>query len=155
MPQSTLRTKWSDSFMYARRLRDAFTSVNSMMTELFADTVITIPIPAHASKTIYNVLIARRAYTVTDVSYVPDVAQGGALTATVVKATGTSAPAANTTPLHTGTVNLNGTAHTVQQLTLTGTAADLSLAAGNRIGVVLSGALTTGSGLLVIRLTKA
>lgn len=155
MAKSTLRTRWSYSmFNLPKALKDAFTAINTMMTELYSDTVVEISIPAHASKTVYNVFIARQAYVITDVSYVPDVAQGAALTATVVKATGTATPSAGTTPLHSGTVNLNGTAHTVQQATLTTTTADLTLAAGNRIGVVLSGAMSTGSGLLVIRMSK-
>jgi hypothetical protein len=52
-------------------------------------------------------------------------------------------------------MNLNAAAHTVQTLTLTSTTADLSLAAGDRIALVLSGALSTGSANVSIRLGKA
>lgn len=130
-------------------------SINSMMTELYADTVITIPINLHASKTIHNLFVARRGYTVTSIDYTPDVVQGSAITATVVKAIGTATPASGTTPMHAaGTINTNATVHTVQAMTLTATAADLVLAAGNRIALVLSGAMTAGSGVVTIRMRK-
>lgn len=136
-------------------LKEQGEHLNTMFTELFTDTPIVVTIPLHASKTVYNVFYARRGYTVTGISYTPDIAQGGALTATVVKATGTATPAAATTPMHiAAAINLNGTAHTVQNITLTETAADLVLASGNRIGLVLSGAMTVGSGLLEIRMSK-
>lgn len=130
-------------------------SINSMMTELYADTIITVPINLHASKTIHNLFVARQGYRVTSIDYTPDVVQGSAITATVVKAVGTATPASATTPMHAaGTINTNTTVHTVQSMTLTATAADLVLAAGNRIALVLSGALTAGSGVVTIRMTK-
>lgn len=63
------------------------------------------------------------------------------LTATVKKSTGTQTVAAGTA-LHTGTINLKGTANTVQNLTLSTTEATINLAAGNRIGVEFSAAGT-------------
>lgn len=139
-----------------KTLFDQFTYLNTMFTELFADTVITYYVPTHASRTVYNIFTARRGYTVTSIDYVPDVAQGGALTACVCKVSGTAAPSSGTTKMQSSStgINLNGTANTVQSITLTATAADLVLAAGNRIGIQLSGALDTGSGLLTIRMTK-
>jgi len=130
-----------------------FTYLNTMMTELFADTVVTVPISLHASKTVYNVFYAKRGYTVTSIDWVSDIAQ--AITGTVVKASGTATPASGTTPMHTAAaVVINTTAHTVLAITLTATTANLVLAAGDRIGFVLSGALTTGSGTLIIRMKK-
>lgn len=109
----------------------------------------------HASKVIYNILVAREAYRVLSIDYTPDIAQGGALTATAVKATGTATPASATTPLHTaGAIDLNAAAHTKQSIALSATAADLVLAAGDRIGVVLSGAMTVGSGNISIKLKR-
>jgi len=106
----------------------------------------------HASKVIYNILLAREALRVLSMDYTPDIAQGGALTATIVKATGTATPASATTPMHiAGAIDLNGAAHTRQSIALTATPADLVLAAGDRIGVVLSGAMTVGSGNVSIR----
>lgn len=132
-----------------------FVKLNTMLTELFTNYTVEYYIPTHASRTVYNVFIAKRGYTIISVDYVPDVAQGATLTATVVKAVSTATPASGTTPISSsGGVNLNGTAHTVQNVTLTSTSADLVLASGNRIGVVLSGALSTGAGLLVINMKK-
>lgn len=117
------------------------------------EEVISVNIGLHATKTVYNVFVARRACRVLSIDYVPDIAQGGALTATVVKATGTATPASGTTPMcAAGAIDLNATAHTVQAITLTATTADLALAAGERIGFVESGAMTVGSGCLSIRL---
>lgn len=109
-------------------------------------------ISLHASKVTFNLFVAREAVEVVNIDYVPDIAQGGALTATVVKCTGTATPASATTPMHTANgINLNATAHTVQPITLSVTTADLRLAVGERIGLVLSGAMTVGSGHISIR----
>ena len=116
---------------------------------------ITIPISLHASKVTYNLFVAREAWQVINIDYTPDIAQGGALTATVVKAVTTATPASATTPMHTANgIDLNGTAHTVQPITLSSTTADLQLATGNRIGLVLSGAMTVGSGNVTIRMKR-
>jgi hypothetical protein len=157
MAQSTLST---DTFKYPVTLKQflnrIFTSVNSMYTELFGDKTVEYLIPLHASKTIYNVFTARRGYRVTSIDYVVDTAQGGALTACVVKATGTATPSTGTTPMQSSTtgINLNGTAHTVQSIALSATAGNLGIVAGQRIALVLSGAMTTGSGNLTIRMTR-
>lgn len=117
-----------------------------------AEILVSVGIPLHASKVIHNLFVARDAWQVTHIDYTPDIAQGGALTATVVKAVGTDTPASATTPMHTAAgINLNATAHTVQPITLSVTIADLQLAAGNRIAIVLSGAMTVGSGLVTVR----
>lgn len=116
---------------------------------------VSVPIGLHATKTVFNLFTAREALQVLNIDYTPDIAQGGALTATVVKATGTATPASATTPMHAAAaINLNGTAHTVQPMTLTSTAADLLLAAGERIGFVESGAMTVGSGVVTIRMKR-
>lgn len=153
--QLTLKTAWERLHIYPllKHMRTQFGYLNTMLTELFADTVIVFPVTLHASKTVHNIFIAKRGYTITEISWVGDIAQ--AITGTVVKASGTATPASGTTPMHTaGGVVCNTTAHTVLNITLTSTAADLVLASGDRIGLVLSGALTTGSGLLMIRMRK-
>ena len=156
--QTTLKTRGWLRQQYPQVLEflyQQFTYLNTMLTELFTDHTVTYYIPTHASRTVYNVFTATRGFTVVGAYYVPDVAQGSAVTATVVKATGTATPASGTTPITTaGNVNMNGTAHTVQTLTLSSTPADLVLAATNRIGVVLSGALSTGAGHLTLRLKR-
>ena len=153
MAQTTLQTAWINRPIRTllAQLVAAFTALNSMFTELFADRVVTIPIGLHASKTVYNVFYAKRGYTVTSIDWVSDIAQ--AITGTVVLASGTAAPAAATTPMHTANgVVINTTAHTVLPITITG---NTVLAAGDRIGLVLNAALTTGSGLLTIRMTRS
>lgn len=165
MPYTPLKVRFENLQVHAwtRPLRSNFAALNAMLTELFAGTgtggsaelVITIPVTPHATQLVYNGFIARRAYTVLSVDAVVSLAQGGAVTATVVKATGTAAPVAATTPLHTGTANLNAAAHTVQALAISGTPGNLALAIGDRIGLVLSAALTTGIANVTIRLAKA
>lgn len=103
-------------------------------------TLADITISLSATKVIYNLFVARDAWQVTHIDYTPDVSQGGALTATVVKAITTATPASATTPMHAAGA-----------ITLTATTADLQLAAGNRIGLVLSGAMTVGSGKITVR----
>lgn len=105
---------------------------------------VNVPIMPHASITTRNIYTAPEPMQVLALSAAPDLVQGGALTGTLSKATGTAAPAAATTPLHTGTIDFNAAANTVQPLTLTATGADLLLAAGDRIGLITSAALSTG-----------
>lgn len=104
-----------------------------------------------ATVTEYDLMIAKRAITVVSIDCVPSTLQGGALTATVCKVTGTAAPANGTTPMHTANaINLNANAYTVQSITLTSTVADLTLAAGERIGIDYSAAYTAGHAALTI-----
>lgn len=118
-----------------------------------ADYAITVPITLHASATEQNLFTARESVQVVGIDVVVDVAKGGALTGTICKATGTSAPAFGTTPMHTAdAIDFNAAANTVQQITLTSTAADLKLVAGERIGLDLSAALTAGRAAVTIRL---
>lgn len=106
-----------------------------------------------ATVTEYDLFIAPRALQVVGISVVPSTLQGGALTATVVKATGTATPVKTTTPMHTAdAINLNTGAYTVQNITLTSTTADLVLAAGDRIGIDFSAAYTAGHAALTISL---
>lgn len=104
-----------------------------------------------ATVTEYDLMVVKRALQVVSIDCVPSTLQGGALTATVVKASGTSAPANGTTPLHTANaINLNTGAYTNQSITLTATTADLIFAAGDRIGIDFSAAYTTGHAALTV-----
>lgn len=104
---------------------------------------ITFRVSLHASTVIYNIFNADRAYTVLSMSYTTNVAQ--AITATLVKSTVNATPASATTPLHiAGAIDANTTVHNGTIITPTVTGGDLVLAATNKIGLVLSGALTTG-----------
>jgi len=120
-----------------------------------ADFTITVPILPHASLTEQNLFVAREALQVLSIDVVPDLVQGGTLTGTIVKASGTATPVNSTTPMHAAAgINFNATAHTVQPITLTATVADLNLAAGDRIALDLSAALTTGRAVATIRLRR-
>jgi|GEM_PF-3161855 len=77
---------------------------------------------------------------------------GGAVTATVFKAPSGTAIASGTA-LHTGTFNLKGTVSTNQTLTLSTTSADLDIAAGDTVGVILTGTLTVATGGITISFT--
>ena len=104
-----------------------------------------------ATITEYDLMVAPRALKVVSIKVVPSTLQGGALTGTIVKATGTATPANGTTPMHTANaINFNSGAYTVQSITLTSTVADLALVAGERIGLDLSAAMTAGKGAITI-----
>ena len=144
-----------EMFENAVKIRTAFDQADANFTELYAGHVHQVSIALHATKTLYNLLIAKFALAVVSMDYTPDIAQGGALTATLVKAAAGATPASGTTPLHiAAAINLNGTAHIIQAITPTLTVADLAIPAGGKIGLVLSGAMTVGSGLLTIRYTR-
>lgn len=99
----------------------------------------------------YDLAVCKRAFKVVSIDIVPSTLQGGALTATICKATGTSAPANGTTPLHAANaINLNTGAYTNQSITLTATTADLVFAAGDRLGIDFSAAYSTGHAALTI-----
>lgn len=99
----------------------------------------------------YDLAVCKRAFKVVSIDIVPSTLQGGALTATICKATGTSAPANGTTPLHTANaINLNTGAYTNQSITLTATTANLVFAAGDRLGIDYSAAYSAGHAALTI-----
>lgn len=78
----------------------------------------------------------------------------GAVTATVRKVPSGTAITSGTA-LHSGTFNLKGTADTNQTLTLSTTATDLILAAGDAIALDFSGVLTSATGVININVVPA
>lgn len=105
------------------------------------------------------VFVADRPYTVVSIKEVHSVAgnDGGTVTADVRKVTDVSAPgaAAGSTvkEFMSAALNLKSTANTTVTGTLSGTASDLDLATGDKIGVNFIGTLTTlAGGVLVIEL---
>lgn len=74
---------------------------------------------------------------------------GGAVTAVVRKVPSGTAIASGTA-LHSGTFNLKGTAVTQQALTVSTTAADLLLAAGDSLAVDFTGVLTSATGNITV-----
>lgn len=102
-----------------------------------------------------TIFIADRDYRVTKILYTPDVvgSDGSAVTGTVVKVAATATPVDSTTPMMTAdAINLKATVHTVQDITLSTTRADLKIANGDKIGFDLDGTLTAVDGLLQIYL---
>lgn len=93
------------------------------------------------------IFIATEALQVVAVREVHGVASVSG-TLNVEKLTSTTAPESGTAIL-TGTINLAATANTVNTGALSGTVATLQLAAGNRLGIVLAGTLTSLVGCMV------
>lgn len=97
--------------------------------------------------------VASRAYRVKSIRTRVEVAgtDGGAVTAVINKAASGTAITAGTI-LHTGTIDLKGTAATNQTITLTATTADLEIAAGTCIGIDFTGTLTSATGCVTVTL---
>lgn len=97
--------------------------------------------------------VADRAYKVKSIKVRPRVvgSDAGAVTAEVRKAASGTAPSAGTI-LHTGTANLKATVDTDQTLTLTATAADLLLAAGDALCLDPTGTTTAATGVVSVAL---
>lgn len=107
--------------------------------------VVPFAIEPHASLLTRTLFYAQTdGWTVTGLVVVMDLVDDTAITASICKVTGNNVAVAATTPLHTGTFNMQTTAGTPQVATLTSTGADLVLAATNKIGIVFSGALDVG-----------
>jgi hypothetical protein len=98
-------------------------------------------------------LIADAAMELVGVQEIHSVAGGSGATLTVEKLTGTTAPGSGTAL--TGAADLTGTANTMQTISLTGTAAQVLFAKGDRAGVRLAGTLTSlqGAFILIFRRT--
>ena len=104
-----------------------------------------------------TIFVADEDYRVTKILYTPDVvgSNGSAVTCTVVKAAATATPVDSTTPMMTAdAIDLKGTAHTVQNITLTTTKADLKLASGDKIGFDSDGTLTAVDGIIQVYLKR-
>jgi hypothetical protein len=97
--------------------------------------------------------VAGRAYRVKSITARVRVAgsDGGAVTAEIRKAGSTVAPASGTI-LHSGSINLKGTADTNQSITLVTTASTLALAAGDALVIDFTGTLTAAVGVVTVLL---
>jgi hypothetical protein len=78
----------------------------------------------------------------------------GDVTLQVERLQGTEAPGGNGDALMATTVNLKGTNNTLQSPALTATTANLQLAAGDRLGVDISGTTTSVAGVVVTVLLR-
>lgn len=105
-----------------------------------------------ATITEYDIFTCIDAFEVVAMRVVPSTLQGGAATATLVKASGTATPVKTTTPLHIAdAIDLNAGAYTVQTITPTVTGADLIFAAGDRLSIDFSTAITVGKASVTIK----
>lgn len=131
-------------------LGEAASSFTGVKTD---DTVTHASFVYAATSTDDVVFIATRAMRVKAIRVRPYVAgtDAGAVTVTVRKVPSGTAIASGTA-LHTGPGNLKGTADTVQSLTLSATAADLELAAGDAIAIDFTGVLTSARGVITVGL---
>lgn len=97
----------------------------------------------------------KRRMIVHRIEGVVDTTSSNAVTATVYAAASGTALGSGTA-LHSGTFNLQGTAATNQNLTLATATGALDLAAGTRIGMVISGAPgAAGVGCITVTLAPA
>lgn len=104
--------------------------------------------------TLGGILLARRM-VVKSIQGLPEVVASNAVTITVYKAPSGTAIASGTA-LHSGTFNMQGTAATNQTLTLSTTSGVVDVAAGTRIGAVISGVPgAAGAGCITVTLAPA
>ena len=92
-----------------------------------------------------NTIVARVTVAGTD---------AGAVTAILRKVPNGTAIASGTA-LHSGTVNLKGTADTNQSMTISTTAADMILSAGDALALDLTGVLTLATGVVSVGMSPA
>lgn len=118
---------------------------------------IVITVPVSATSVDGTIFIANDAWVITKIEEVHSVlgTDGSAVTAQVMKCTGTQAPSAGTA-MTTGTFDLKGTVETVQSGTLSTTPTHYTLADGNRIAVDYTGTLTSlAGGVITIHMKRA
>lgn len=110
---------------------------------------------ANASILTLGGAVMNRRMVVKAIHGVPDATTTNAVTVTVYKAPSGTAIASGTA-LHSGTYNCQGTAATNQSLTLSATSGVVDVAAGSRIGAVISGAPgAAGAGMITVTLAPA
>lgn len=118
---------------------------------------VTIPYNATANASILTLgdCVMSRRVIVKAITGLPNVTTSNAVTITVYKAASGTAIASGTA-LHSGTFNCQGTANTNQSLTLSTTSSVVDVAAGTRIGAVISGAPgAAGAGSITVWLAPA
>lgn len=101
-----------------------------------------------------HVFIADRAYVVVSAKEIHSTAGGSSAAVQVRKCTGTTAPASGTA-IAQATFDLTATVNTTQTATLSATAADYTLAAGDKLAFDFSGTLTSLVGAVTIVLRAA
>lgn len=117
-------------------------------------TVVTLTLPEATDNVDQPFFIADRAYKVVSVKEVHGTAGGAGATVAVKKCTGTQA-AASGTAIATAVFDLTATANTVVTGTLSATAADYTLAAGDRLAGDFSGTISPLAGLNITVVLRA
>lgn len=131
---------------------DASMGLQGTDLDVGAFIYVNIPYNTTSPLTLSSAVLPRRCI-VQSIQFVPDATSTNAVTFTAYKAPSGTALGSGTA-LHSGTGSLQATVNTNASLTLTSTAIDV--AAGNRIGIVISGALgAAGSGVVTIALNPA
>lgn len=120
----------------------------------FPDGYVRIPVPLTASSVDSNVFIADRAYVIVQIEEVHSVVGGASAAVQVRKCSGTTAPASGTAVAQ-ATFDLTATINTTQTATLSATAADYTLADGDRLAIDVGGTLTGLVGVVTIVLRAA
>ena len=124
------------------------------VSSIIVDQVVTFNYDILGLKTDNVLYIANCPMEVVEVVGMPVVAgTGGAATAVVKKASGTTATASGTA-VHSSSVDLVGTPYTAQTMTLSATKSVRELASGDRLGVDITGTLTSAEGFIQIRLKR-
>ena len=119
--------------------------------------VLTFPYNATAQASILTLgpAVLNRRMIVKAITGVSDAAASNAVTVSVYKAPSGTAIGSGTL-LHTGSFNCQGTANTNQALALSATTGVLDVAAGSRIGAVISGVPgAAGAGAITVTLAPA
>lgn len=117
----------------------------------FGREVISTSLPTAAENIDQPLFIAPRAYKIVSVQEAHGTAGGASAGVIIKKCTGTQAPSAGTA-VHTGSIDLTATANTVVAATLSATAADYTLAAGDRLCADFSGTIAPlgGSNVTIV-----
>lgn len=98
--------------------------------------------------------IAHRAFVVVSAKEIHSVVGSTSAAVAIKKCTGTTVPASGTN-IATGSFDLTATINTTQTLTLSATAADYTLAAGDKLSLDFSGTLTGLVGVVTVVLRAA
>lgn len=121
------------------------------------DTIVTFNYGINAEAVDTNIFIADADYEVAKVLFVPTVvgSDGSAVTADVMKCTGTQAPASGATVMSAAdSLNLKATVNTVVTGTLSATESARRITSGDRLAVNFTGTLTAAVGYIQVNLKR-
>jgi len=127
--------------------RHVVTYVNQVYSETYVIPV--TPADMILRRMTDNVIVSSVVYTPTVVG-----SNGGAVSAIVRKATGTTAITSGTTLHASGSFDLKGTINTDQTATLATSAATLTFAPGDRLVLDVTGTTTDATGIVTVTYQK-